>query len=113
MTPDRHRSSTIRLDRAVVERGLAPSREKAQGLIMAGRVYRGEQRLDKPGTGIPPDTPLEEIQVTVQPGYTLWGIASRNYGDGLNYVRIFDANRDHIRNPDLIYPGQIFTVPTE
>ncbi|MEO1137854.1 MAG: LysM peptidoglycan-binding domain-containing protein [Pseudomonadota bacterium] len=49
--------------------------------------------------------------VTVQPGYTLWGISRENYGDGLLYVRIFEANKDRIRDPDLIYPGQIFTIP--
>ena len=49
--------------------------------------------------------------VTVQPGNTLWGIASDKYGDGFLYVRVFDANKDRIRNPDLIYPGQVFTVP--
>jgi len=49
--------------------------------------------------------------VTVQPGNTLWAISRRNYGEGLMYVRIFEANRDRIRDPDLIYPGQVFTVP--
>jgi len=49
--------------------------------------------------------------VTVQPGNTLWEIASERYGDGPSYVRVFEANRDRIRDPDLIYPGQIFTVP--
>ena len=49
--------------------------------------------------------------ITVQPGNTLWGIAREKYGEGLLYVRVFDANADRIRNPDLIYPGQIFTVP--
>ena len=49
--------------------------------------------------------------VTVQPGNTLWGIARDNYGEGILYVRVFEANSDRIRNPDLIYPGQIFTVP--
>ena len=49
--------------------------------------------------------------VTVQPGNTLWGISRRNYGRGILYVRIFEANRDRIRDPDLIYPGQVFTVP--
>ncbi|MGK7754499.1 MULTISPECIES: LysM peptidoglycan-binding domain-containing protein [unclassified Roseovarius] len=49
--------------------------------------------------------------VTVQPGYTLWGISRRNYGEGIEYVRIFEANRDRIRDPDLIYPGQVFTIP--
>ncbi|MEL7257867.1 MAG: LysM peptidoglycan-binding domain-containing protein [Pseudomonadota bacterium] len=49
--------------------------------------------------------------ITVQPGYTLWGISRDNYGDGTLYVRIFEANRDRIRNPDLIYPGQVFSIP--
>ena len=49
--------------------------------------------------------------VTVQPGYTLWGISRESYGDGFEYVRIFEANKDRIRNPDLIYPGQVFTIP--
>ncbi|MEO0944018.1 MAG: LysM peptidoglycan-binding domain-containing protein, partial [Pseudomonadota bacterium] len=49
--------------------------------------------------------------ITVQPGNTLWGIADDKYGEGLLYVRVFEANNDRIRNPDLIYPGQIFTVP--
>lgn len=49
--------------------------------------------------------------VTVQPGYTLWGISRDNYGDGTLFVRIFEANRDRIRDPDLIFPGQVFTVP--
>ncbi|WP_417209868.1 LysM peptidoglycan-binding domain-containing protein [Antarctobacter sp.] len=49
--------------------------------------------------------------VTIQPGNTLWGISSKRYGDGMQYVRIFEANRERIRNPDLIYPGQIFNLP--
>ncbi len=49
--------------------------------------------------------------VVVQPGNTLWGISRRNYGEGILYVRIFEANRDRIRDPDLIYPGQVFSVP--
>lgn len=48
---------------------------------------------------------------TVQPGNTLWAIASERYGDGALYVRVFEANRDRIRDPDLIYPGQVFTIP--
>jgi nucleoid-associated protein YgaU len=51
--------------------------------------------------------------VTVQPGATLWAISRRNYGEGIMYVRIYEANRDRIRDPDLIYPGQVFTVPAD
>ncbi|MEM6578671.1 MAG: peptidoglycan-binding protein [Pseudomonadota bacterium] len=49
--------------------------------------------------------------ITVQPGFTLWGISRERYGDGYAYVRIFEANRDLIRDPDLIYPGQVFSLP--
>ncbi|NDR55282.1 LysM peptidoglycan-binding domain-containing protein [Aliiruegeria sabulilitoris] len=49
--------------------------------------------------------------ITVQPGYTLWGIASDRYGSGFDYVQIFEANRNQIRDPDLIYPGQVFDLP--
>lgn len=49
---------------------------------------------------------------TVQPGNTLWAIARERYGKGILYVLVFEANRDRIRNPDLIYPGQVFVLPT-
>lgn len=51
-------------------------------------------------------------QVTVQPGFTLWSIAQAQFGDGQSYIKVFEANRAQIRDPDLIYPGQIFTLPT-
>jgi len=50
--------------------------------------------------------------VVVQPGNSLWRIARRRYGLGLQYVEIFEANRDQITDPDLIYPGQIFELPS-
>jgi LysM repeat protein len=51
------------------------------------------------------------VTVTVQPGFTLWGIAQQRYGDGVLYVQVFEANKDKIKDPDLIYPGQVFSVP--
>ncbi len=48
---------------------------------------------------------------TVQPGNSLWLIATGRYGDGLRYHQIFSANKDQIRNPDLIYPGQVLAIP--
>jgi len=48
---------------------------------------------------------------TVQPGATLWAIAEENLGDGIFYVEVFEANSDLIKDPDLIYPGQIFRIP--
>lgn len=51
--------------------------------------------------------------VTVQAGDTLWAIARERYGEGTLYVRVFDANRGDIRDPDLIYPGQVFDLPDD
>jgi len=50
-------------------------------------------------------------QITVQKGATLWAIARDRYGDGLLYVTVFQANAADIRDPDLIYPGQVFSLP--
>lgn len=55
------------------------------------------------------DGPIKAI--TVQKGATLWAIARERYGEGELYVRVFEANRKTIRNPDLIYPGQVFDLP--
>jgi len=49
--------------------------------------------------------------VTVQEGDTLWAISQQRYGSGFLYVRVFEANNGAIRDPDLIYPGQVFTLP--
>ena len=68
-----------------------------------------------PADGAPADaaaaTTSGPVSVTVQPGFTLWRIARENLGDGVLYVQVFEANKDQIRDPDLIYPGQVFAIP--
>jgi 23S rRNA (cytidine1920-2'-O)/16S rRNA (cytidine1409-2'-O)-methyltransferase len=48
-----------RADLLIADRGLAPSRQRARALILAGRVFTGEKRVDKAGTQLPEDAPLE------------------------------------------------------
>lgn len=48
---------------------------------------------------------------TVKKGDTLWGIAKKYYGNGAKYTQIYNANKGKIKNPNLIYPGQVFTIP--
>ena len=48
---------------------------------------------------------------TVVRGDSLWRISSKTYGSGFRYTEIHQANREQIRDPDLIYPGQIFVLP--
>ena len=57
-------------------------------------------------------TPSKKFRVrTVQPGSTLWAIAKESYGAGIEYFKVFEANKERIRDPDLIYPGQVFEIP--
>jgi nucleoid-associated protein YgaU len=49
--------------------------------------------------------------VIIRRGDNLWTISRRTYGRGIRYTTIYTANRDQIRNPHLIYPGQVFLLP--
>jgi nucleoid-associated protein YgaU len=72
---------------------------------VAARVELPFARAEAP----PPS--LDTARVVVQPGNSLWRIARNSFGQGVRYTLIYEANRDQIRDPDLIYPGQIFTIP--
>ena len=52
-----------------------------------------------------------ERTYTVKPGDSLSKIAKSLYGDAARWTAIYDANRDSIKNPDLIYPGQVLKLP--
>jgi nucleoid-associated protein YgaU len=52
-----------------------------------------------------------KLSAIVQPGNSLWRIARQVYGEGTEYTVIYQANQDQIRDPDLIFPGQIFSLP--
>lgn len=56
---------------------------------------------------------LKDGNVIVQPGNSLWVISRKVYGEGQQYTVIYEANAEQIRDPDLIYPGQIFTLPED
>ena len=74
--------------------------------------FRREARSDLAAAMAQAQEPGQTIAVrTVQPGNTLWAIARDRYGEPLMYVRVYEMNRDRIRNPDLIYPGQVFVMP--
>lgn len=75
------------------------------GPAVQSRVEMPFQRAELPAEGLKPGS------VVVQPGNNLWRIARRTYGRGIQYVVIYQANRDQIRNPNLIFPGQVFSLP--
>lgn len=73
---------------------------RVAGRVALPFVWNEPPKDLRPGTG-----------VVVRPGDSLWAIARRAYGRGIQYTIIFEANRSQIRDPDLIYPGQIFGLP--
>jgi nucleoid-associated protein YgaU len=77
-------------------------------LAAGGRVA---QRVALPLTQGAAIEPAPGQSYVVQRGNNLWRIAQRAYGAGTRYVVIYSANPDQIRNPDKIYPGQIFKIP--
>lgn len=72
-------------------------------------------------TGQPPTVTVEQERdastapaaktYTVKKGDSLWAIAAKYYGKGAEYTKIASANTDKISNPNLIYPGQVLTLP--
>lgn len=79
---------------------------------MLGSDGAVQARVEVPFERTAPAVP-EGVRVVVQPGNNLWLLARRVYGEGTSFTVIYDANKGHIRNPDLIYPGQVFIVPAK
>jgi nucleoid-associated protein YgaU len=67
-----------------------------------------------PDKGSPSAVVVPKIATaTVSRGDSLWRISQRAFGAGQRYAVIYRANKEQIRNPNRIYPGQIFVVPTQ
>jgi nucleoid-associated protein YgaU len=75
-----------------------------------GQVVR---RIELPfaRASVPADM-LARDRLIVQPGNSLWRLARQTYGEGVRYSVIYQANREQIRDPDLIYPGQLLALPS-
>ena len=97
---------TVALDESVEEgtHSLRVDEVNEEGDVVA--------RLETPfvrATFIMPDA--SDRLIVIQPGNSLWRIARRSFGRGILYTLIYEANRNQIADPDLIYPGQIFVMP--
>ena len=81
--------------------------EKA--ILMAGNIFGiSEVRADEIES--PPQT-VEVEYYEIKKGDTLWKIAAEFYGNGSKYTKIFEDNKEVIKDPDLIYPGQKIRIP--
>jgi nucleoid-associated protein YgaU len=92
--------------------GQAESAEAMQkAVLMAGNV-KGISEVHADGLTAP--APVQEVQYyEIQSGDSLSAIAKKYYGKASDYPRIFEANREVIKDPNLIYPGQKIRIPVE
>ncbi len=85
--------------------------------LRADHVGEKDKVITRVETRFARSAPLKEVPakgvVLVKTGNSLWRIAREAYGAGTQYTVIYEANRDQIRDPDLIYPGQVFFVPVQ
>lgn len=90
--------------------GTADSAEaKEKAVLMAGNV-QGVSEVKAEGLSAPTQQ-SEVAYYTIKKGDSLSAIAKHYYGNAMEYPRIFDANREVIKDPDLIYPGQKIRIP--
>ncbi len=87
------------------------SEDVAKAALIAGNI-EGVSKVvtDELETEEEPQ-PLQDLYYEVQKGDTLWKIAEIYYKDGSRYKEIFEANREVIKHPDKIYPGQMIRIP--
>jgi nucleoid-associated protein YgaU len=102
-----------------VEDGVAKVSGKAKdqsifekAILMAGNVFGiKEVMADELEVEQPSEAKVEYY--VIEKGDTLWAIAKKYLGDGNKYPEIFEANKEVIKDPDLIYPGQKIRIPLD
>ena len=80
-------------------------------ILMAGNVLGIEEvRADEVTA---PEQTIEVQYYEIKKGDSLWKIAKNFYGNGNDYPKIFEANKEVIKDPDLIFPGQMIRIPMD
>jgi LysM repeat protein len=80
-------------------------------ILMAGNALGIEEvRADDV---ISPAQTIEVEYYEIKKGDSLWKIAKTMYGNGNDYPKIFEANKEVIKDPDLIFPGQMIRIPRD
>ncbi|MBD1549388.1 LysM peptidoglycan-binding domain-containing protein, partial [Roseibium aggregatum] len=93
----------------VVARAAVNFEKAAEQIVLTKVIASGETATDAGGAGATVTKPLPNV--IIHKGDNLWTISRRLYGKGIRYTTIYQANKGQIRNPDLIYPGQVFLTP--
>jgi nucleoid-associated protein YgaU len=95
----------------VVLKGKAKSAEdKVKAALIAGNI-EGISKVDADALETEEPAVINDLFYEIQKGDTLWRVAEIYYKDGRRYTEIFEANREVIKDPDKIYPGQMIRIP--
>ncbi|WP_310620204.1 Ig-like domain-containing protein [Flexibacterium corallicola] len=108
----------VRADRVSDEEGTVEARAQVafskakKSAIILEPVVVAQSSTASGNSGVTSVSEVGSIpSVIIRRGDNLWTISARVYGDGMRYSTIYRANDAQIRNPDLIYPGQVFVLP--
>lgn len=95
---------------ALTVTGTAKDQTTREKIVLAlGNIQGISQVVDKMETAAPAEEPSQFH--TVVKGESLSKIAKQYYGDAMKYPVIFDANKPMLKDPNLIYPGQVLRIP--
>jgi len=96
----------------VAEAAPVPAPAPAPAPAQAAPAQPEVPRLVAVRVGNPEEGRYASGKAIIRSGDNLWTISRRVYGEGVRYTTIYTANQGQIRNPHLIYPGQVFDLPT-
>jgi nucleoid-associated protein YgaU len=93
--------------------GAAKSAEALEkAVLMVGNI-EGIQKINADAVTVADGSKIagDDEFYTIEKGDTLWKVAEKAYGNGATYQKIFEANREVIKDPDKIFPGQKIRIP--
>lgn len=101
-------------DTAILKGEASSPSAMEKAILMAGNAL-GVSNVEAGELSYPPapEGTAETQYYEVQKGDSLWKIAKEVYGDGNKHTLVFEANREVIKDPDLIFPGQKLRIPAE
>ncbi len=106
-------SVEVKGDTAVIKGQADSSSAMEKVILMVGNAF-GISTVEASELAVPEAEPVSETQYyEIQKGDSLWKIAQEFYGDGNKYPAIFAANKEVIKDPDLIFPGQKIRIPKD
>jgi nucleoid-associated protein YgaU len=101
-------------DGKVVLSGEADSAEVVEKTVLIAGNVQGVTEVSAENIKAPDPAPEQRVEYyVIQKGDTLSKIAKQYLGNAMDYPKIFEANREVIKDPDLIYPGQKIRIPLE